>query len=75
MQEVETLLLRFGFILERVSGSYHIYRYDDGERLRKIVVPLYGRKVKAVYVEKAVELLDELFPEEETGDSEGENDE
>lgn len=33
MQEVETLLLRFGFRLERVSGCHHIYRYE-GEEVR-----------------------------------------
>lgn len=66
MQEVETLLLRFGFRLERISGSHHIFRYKVGEQLGRIVVPLHGRKVGAVYVKQAVELLDELFPEEQT---------
>jgi len=64
MQEVETLLLRFGFSLESVRGSHHTYRFSDGQQVRKIVVPLHGRKVKFIYVKRAVELLDEIFPEE-----------
>lgn len=77
MQEVETLLMRFGFRLERVSGSHHIYRYNDVEQIRKVVVPLHGRKVKPFYVQQVVQVLDELFPEEVTGDEEeddGQND-
>jgi predicted RNA binding protein YcfA (HicA-like mRNA interferase family) len=75
MQEVETLLFRFGFQLERVSGSHHIYRYKDEQRLGRIVVPLHGRKVGAVYVKQAIELLDELFPEHETDDADSTKDE
>ncbi len=29
--EVETLLLGFGFILARVSGSHHVFRYNDNQ--------------------------------------------
>jgi predicted RNA binding protein YcfA (HicA-like mRNA interferase family) len=64
MQEVETLLLRFDFVLERVSGSHHIYRYN-GVPVRKIVIPLHGRKVKEVYVKRAIDLLDTIFPADE----------
>jgi predicted RNA binding protein YcfA (HicA-like mRNA interferase family) len=65
MQDVETLLLRFGFSLARISGSHHIYEYEEGSVSRQIVVPLHGRKVKKVYVKKVVEMIDELFPEDE----------
>ncbi|MBE2267083.1 MAG: type II toxin-antitoxin system HicA family toxin [Anaerolinea sp.] len=76
MQEVETLLSRFGFTLARVSGSHHIYEYDDGDAWKQVIVPLHGSKVKKVYVKKAVEVIDELFPAEpedqveESGDDE-----
>ncbi len=76
MQEVETLLSRFGFTLARVSGSHHIYEYDDGDIWKQVIVPLHGSKVKKVYVKKAVEVIDELFPAEsenqveESGDDE-----
>ena len=66
MQEVETLLQRFGFSLVRIRGSHHIYEYQDGDIWRQIVVPLHGRKVKKVYVKKVVEIIDGLFPEEDS---------
>jgi hypothetical protein len=31
-------------------------------------VPLHGRKVKKVYVQQVIVILDELFPSEETED-------
>jgi predicted RNA binding protein YcfA (HicA-like mRNA interferase family) len=64
MQDVGTLLVHFGFTLARISGSHHIYEYDDGQRFRQITVPLHGHKVKKAYVQQISELLDELFPEE-----------
>ena len=64
MQDVQTLLGRFGFTLARVSGSHHIFEYDDGERFEQVVVPLHGRKVKKIYVKKVIQLIDGLFPEE-----------
>jgi predicted RNA binding protein YcfA (HicA-like mRNA interferase family) len=70
MREVETLLLRYDFVLARISGSHHIFEYDDGERFEQVIVPLHGRKVKRIYVEKAVEIIDALFPSEEIDDEE-----
>jgi len=76
MQEVETLLSRFGFTLARISGSHHIYEYDVGDIWKQVIVPLHGSKVKKIYVKKVVEAIDELFPEEpedqaeESGDHE-----
>ena len=80
MQDVETLLARFGFTLARISGSHHIYEYDDGEHAQQIVVPLHGRSVKKVYVQQISDMLDTLFPPEqldvnetdESGDSDDE---
>lgn len=46
--------------------------YEVGEMYRSISVPLHGKKVKKVYTKQALDLLDELFPEEETNDD-GEN--
>lgn len=76
MQEVETLLSRFGFTLARISGSHHIYEYEEGGIWKQVIVPLHGSKVKKIYVNKVVEVIDELFPEEpedqaeESGDHE-----
>jgi predicted RNA binding protein YcfA (HicA-like mRNA interferase family) len=71
MQDVQTLLQRFGFILVRTRGSHHIFEYDDGDIFKQIVVPVHGRRVKKIYVEKAVMLLDEMFPLETDEDDDG----
>ena len=60
--DVETLLFRYGFRLERVRGSHHGYLYDDGERKETIVVPVHNNHVKIVYVVEIVNLIDQLFP-------------
>ena len=74
MQDVETLLQRFGFALVRRAGSHHLFEYDDGEQWRQIVVPLHGRKVKQVYVEQVIALLNTLFPVEAMNTSEVDDD-
>jgi predicted RNA binding protein YcfA (HicA-like mRNA interferase family) len=73
MSDVQTLLEGFGFVLARIHGSHHIFEYDDGERFQQIVVPLHGRKVKKIYVERIVNILDDLFPEETDGLENGED--
>lgn len=75
MQDVETLLTRFGFILARVTGSHHIYEYEEGNVWKQVIVPLHGRKVKKVYVKKVIEAIDELFPEETDDEDENGDDE
>lgn len=74
MQDVQTLLQRFDFVLVRTRGSHHIFEYDDGERSRQIIVPLHGNKVKKIYIQQIVVALDELFPlEDESEDDDGED--
>jgi predicted RNA binding protein YcfA (HicA-like mRNA interferase family) len=73
MQDVETLLSRFGFKLARVSGSHHIYEYEEGNTWKQVIVPLHGHKVKKIYVIKVVEAIDELFSED-TDEQEDESD-
>jgi predicted RNA binding protein YcfA (HicA-like mRNA interferase family) len=51
IQDVQTLLQRFGFSLARTRGSHYIFEYDDGEHFQQIVVPVHGRKVKKVYIQ------------------------
>ena len=74
MQDVQTLLERFGFILARIRGSHHIFEYDQGGATSQIVVPMHGRKVKKVYVQRVIELLDTLFPPEDIEDISEEDD-
>jgi predicted RNA binding protein YcfA (HicA-like mRNA interferase family) len=68
MRDVETLLVRFGFTLARIHGSHHIFEYDNGERFQQVIVPLHGRKVKRMYIQQVIAILDELFPPEELTD-------
>lgn len=68
--ELETLLLRFGFILVRVKGSHHFYEYQLGEINAIVVIPLHANQVKTQYVKDAIALLDEFFPESEQSDEE-----
>ena len=73
LQEVETLLIAFDFQRVRVRGSHHIYEYDDGVTVKKIVIPLHGRKLKSLYAKRVVEIIDALFGEaleDEEDDSE-----
>lgn len=73
MQEVQTLLERFGFELDRVSGSHHLFVYETDDIYRSISIPLHGHKVKKVYVKQVSDLLDELFPEEEEIDDDNQD--
>lgn len=47
-QEIETMLGHFGFSLDRVSGSHHIFMLRDDEIVQRITVPIHGQKVKTV---------------------------
>ncbi|MGK7930685.1 MAG: type II toxin-antitoxin system HicA family toxin, partial [Microcystaceae cyanobacterium] len=54
--EVRYLLEAFGFEEKRVKGSHHIFRHPDK---RQITIPKKGgQKVKGVYVQKILVLLD-----------------
>ena len=53
--QVENLLLNEGFELDRVTGSHHVFKKKD----ITFVIPVHGKKVKAVYVKRALELIGE----------------
>jgi predicted RNA binding protein YcfA (HicA-like mRNA interferase family) len=74
-QEIETLLGQFGFVLDRVSGSHHVFILRLGDATHRIVVPIHAQTVKSVYVKQVIEKIDELFPTENSGDSPGDDDE
>ena len=59
--ELETLLLRFGFILIRVAGSHHIFRYSGQGENAKLVIPVHGNSIKPEYVNAVIETLDALL--------------
>ncbi|MEQ8468035.1 type II toxin-antitoxin system HicA family toxin [Coleofasciculus sp. E1-EBD-02] len=64
-EDVRYLLEAFGFEEKRSKGSHHSFRDSQG---RKITVPKKGgQKVKGVYVQQIVELLNlEEWNDEDT---------
>ncbi len=73
--DIETLLRSFGFVLTRVSGSHHVFRYNDQESALNVVVPVHGNQVKAPYVKEILALLNEAFPEDQSAPDQGDDDE
>lgn len=63
--DIETLLGHFGFVLDRVSGSHHIFIFVDGDVVVRIVIPIHVQQVKSVYVKQVLEKIDEVFPPDE----------
>lgn len=55
--EIETLLLREGFELDRIAGSHHVFIRGD----ITFVIPRHGKQVKSIYVKRVIELLSEDF--------------
>ncbi len=53
--EITKLLLDENFILERVSGSHHIFKKDD----IIFVIPMHQNKVKTIYVKRVIEIIEE----------------
>jgi len=54
--DLKQLLLDENFILDRISGSHHIFRYKD----IVFVIPMYKNQVKFVYVKRVIEIIEEL---------------
>lgn len=72
--QIETLLLSFGFTLDRVRGSHHTFLYRDDENKIRIVVPVHGNKVASFYVKEVLDILDEHFLENQEGGETAEED-
>jgi predicted RNA binding protein YcfA (HicA-like mRNA interferase family) len=74
-QDIETLLLYFGFTLDRIAGSHHIFIFRDKKREILINVPIHGKKVKSIYVKQALEKIQDLIAEaDEQEETDAEND-
>lgn len=63
--DVQTLLLAYGFKLDRTKGSHRVYVYDDGKIKKAVVIPVHGNEVKPLYISDVVQAIDEL--KQETG--------
>lgn len=55
--ELQRILLSFGFELDRVTGSHHIFSIEVYNEKKIITVP-FRRPVKQVYVKQAIHLID-----------------
>lgn len=53
--DIRKLLEQENFILERVTGSHHVFRKTS----ITFVVPVHNNKVKTVYVKRVIELIKE----------------
>jgi predicted RNA binding protein YcfA (HicA-like mRNA interferase family) len=53
--QIRKLLEQEGFTLERITGSHHVFRKEA----TIFVVPVHKNKVKAVYVKRVVEIIED----------------
>jgi predicted RNA binding protein YcfA (HicA-like mRNA interferase family) len=53
--QIEKLLIAEEFVLDRVSGSHHIFK----RRNTIFVIPVHKNKVKGVYVCRVIEIIEE----------------
>jgi predicted RNA binding protein YcfA (HicA-like mRNA interferase family) len=67
-QDIFTLLGHFGFILDHVTGSHHVFRCEINGTIYRIVVPIHGQKIKPLYVKEIIQTIDALFAVENTKD-------
>lgn len=53
--QIRKLLEQEEFTLERITGSHHVFKKGS----ITFVVPVHNNKVKAVYVKRVVEIIEE----------------
>lgn len=58
--DIRKLLEQEDFILERVSGSHHVFKKNSVT----FIVPVHNNKVKTVYVKRVIELIEEARDEQ-----------
>ena len=54
--EISRYLKRYGYLLDRVNGSHHIFK--NKEEI-SITIPVHNGRIKYYYVKKAAELIKE----------------
>lgn len=62
--DIRNLLEYEGFYLDRVTGSHHIFKYAE----TTFVIPVHNNRVKAIYVQKVLELIESADPVDEEED-------
>lgn len=53
--QIRKLLEQENFTLERITGSHHVFKRET----TIFVVPVHKNKVKAVYVKRVIEIIEE----------------
>ncbi|MEM6283392.1 MAG: type II toxin-antitoxin system HicA family toxin [Chloroflexota bacterium] len=66
-EDLQKLLESFGFVLKRSSGSHHSFVGTINSEKVLLVVP-YRRPLKAIYVKKALKLIERIENAEDGSD-------
>ena len=53
--DIKKLLAEEGFMLQRITGSHHIFKKDDVI----FVIPVHQNHVKSVYVKRVIKLIEQ----------------
>ncbi len=53
--DLKKLLVQEGFLLERITGSHHIFKRNEVT----FVIPVHKNRVKSVYVRRVIEIIEE----------------
>jgi predicted RNA binding protein YcfA (HicA-like mRNA interferase family) len=53
--DIRKLLGQIGFVLDRITGSHHIFVKDE----ITFVIPVHKNKVKTIYVKRVIELIEQ----------------
>lgn len=54
--DLENVLIEFGFELNRISGSHNVYSKDK----ITFVIPTHNNKVKEIYVKRVLRIIENL---------------
>jgi predicted RNA binding protein YcfA (HicA-like mRNA interferase family) len=57
--DLKQVLEDYGFILDRVVGSHHIFRAVHGERSWRLTIPM-KHPIKSIYVKQSITAIDEI---------------
>jgi predicted RNA binding protein YcfA (HicA-like mRNA interferase family) len=62
LEQLQLVLEDYGFWLDRVVGSHHIFRAELHTRNWKLSIP-FNRPIKIIYVTQALEAIDQIILE------------
>ena len=51
-EEIKKYLKHYGYELERINGSHHMFVGEDGDL---IILPIHSNRIKYVYVKKIID--------------------